>query len=200
MPTLRSVGKGEVHFLQTRQNIVEAAFMLFAEKGTEFSISQIAAAVGIRKASFYAHFASKEELLRKIIEDEAANYFLEIKEGNRDLKSIYSSIIEYFAHDEARLSFWKRLLLFPPSNLMEDIAEEIRSLSRRRLEIIREILDEYVRDGRLPTQDTKKTAIELLSLIHGLLSSRMIYGFKDEDLKYEAIWEDFYRGIGGNNK
>ena len=52
----------------TRQEILDTALGLFAQNGYEAtSISQIADAVGIRKASLYSHFASKREILDELV-------------------------------------------------------------------------------------------------------------------------------------
>lgn len=51
----------------TKQKILEAALDLFSIQGFEAtSISQIASAVGIQKASLYSHFASKQAILDSI--------------------------------------------------------------------------------------------------------------------------------------
>ena len=48
----------------TKQEILETALEMFSVQGFEAtSISQLADAVGIRKASMYSHFASKQEIL-----------------------------------------------------------------------------------------------------------------------------------------
>lgn len=53
----------------TKQKILEAALDLFSVWGYEAtSISQIAGAVGIRKASLYSHYASKHEILDALVE------------------------------------------------------------------------------------------------------------------------------------
>lgn len=53
----------------TKYEILDAALTLFSTGGYEAtSISQIAEAVGIRKASLYSHFASKQEILDALIE------------------------------------------------------------------------------------------------------------------------------------
>ena len=62
----------------TKQEILEAALELFSVQGFEAtSISQIAAAVGIRKASLYSHFASKQAILdalaKEVLEQYAAH-------------------------------------------------------------------------------------------------------------------------------
>ena len=53
----------------TKQEILEAALDLFSTQGFEAtSVSQIADAVGIRKASLYSHFASKQEILDTLVQ------------------------------------------------------------------------------------------------------------------------------------
>ena len=54
---------------RTKYEILDAALTLFSTGGYEAtSISQIAEAVGIRKASLYSHFASKQDILDELIE------------------------------------------------------------------------------------------------------------------------------------
>src|SRR3954454_20299399 len=53
----------------TRQRIQEVARELFRTHGvTQVSLQQIAAELGITKPALYYHFASREELVRSIIE------------------------------------------------------------------------------------------------------------------------------------
>ena len=52
-----------------REKILKAAIALFAERGfTNVSQREIAAAVGIKAASIYNHFQSKEAILEEIVE------------------------------------------------------------------------------------------------------------------------------------
>lgn len=183
--------------METRNNIIKVAFRLFADKGTEFSIAEVTKEVGIQKASFYAHFNSKETLLYEIIDKEIDNYFFEIKEGNRNLKNIFFSILNYYQGSEVKLYFWKRLLLFPPKVFKDTLVKKIADLSLKRFEIIKDIIGGYIENGKLPDQNIDKAAIELLSLIHGLLTSVIIYNYRDRKDEYVEIWEDFWRGIGG---
>lgn len=54
---------------KTRQEILNTALELFSVQGYEAtSVSQIADAVGIRKASLYSHFTSKQEILDALIQ------------------------------------------------------------------------------------------------------------------------------------
>ena len=59
----------------TRQRILEAALELFSVQGFEAtSISQIASAVGIRKASLYSHFENKQAILDALVRDVLDQY------------------------------------------------------------------------------------------------------------------------------
>lgn len=59
----------------TKQKILDAALDLFSVQGYEAtSISQIADAVDIRKASLYSHFKSKQEILDALIETVSEEY------------------------------------------------------------------------------------------------------------------------------
>ena len=59
----------------TKQEILEASLELFSVQGFEAtSISQIAGAVGIRKASLYSHFESKQDILDAIVKNVLEQY------------------------------------------------------------------------------------------------------------------------------
>lgn len=59
----------------TKQEILDAALTLFSTQGYEAtSISQLADAVGIRKASLYSHFGSKQEILDELVRNILEQY------------------------------------------------------------------------------------------------------------------------------
>ena len=59
----------------TKQKILDAALELFSTQGFEAtSVSQIAYEVGIRKASVYSHFASKQEILESLMQEIMKQY------------------------------------------------------------------------------------------------------------------------------
>lgn len=61
----------------TKQEILNAALDLFSVQGFEAtSISQIADAVGIRKASLYSHFENKQAILDALVKDVLEQYAL----------------------------------------------------------------------------------------------------------------------------
>ena len=59
----------------TKQEILEAALDLFSVQGFEAtSISQIAGAVGIRKASLYSHFENKQAIMDALVQEVLKQY------------------------------------------------------------------------------------------------------------------------------
>ena len=59
----------------TKQGILDAALELFSVQGYEAtSISQLAEAVGIRKASLYSHFENKQAILDALIQATIGEY------------------------------------------------------------------------------------------------------------------------------
>ena len=71
------LGKGakSMEKSSTREEILEAALDLFSVNGYEAtSISQLADAVRIRKASLYSHFANKQDILDTVVETVLKGY------------------------------------------------------------------------------------------------------------------------------
>ena len=59
----------------TKQEILDVALELFSVKGFEAtSLSMIADAVGIRKASLYSHFENKQAILDALVEEVLKQY------------------------------------------------------------------------------------------------------------------------------
>ena len=75
MPTSNWKRAKSMEKSKTREQILEAALDLFAVNGYEAtSISQLADAVGIRKASLYSHFANKQDILDTVVETVLKGY------------------------------------------------------------------------------------------------------------------------------
>ncbi|GAB6935178.1 TetR/AcrR family transcriptional regulator [Calditerricola yamamurae] len=88
---------------QTRQQIIDTAFRLIAEKGYDaMSIEEIMTEIGRTKGAFYSHFQSKEELLYEVMRTKLDRKFSEIaektlpklKEESCDVREILRHILE----------------------------------------------------------------------------------------------------------
>ena len=184
--------------METKQKLMDSAFRLFADKGTEFSLTEVASEVGIQKASIYAHFSSKEDLLYAVINREINQYFLEINAHCDDLKSMFVMILDYYDKSLTKLYFWKRLLLFPPKAFAETLIAKIHCLSEERFQMVKDIIQANMDKGIIRCQDPESVAISYTAMTHGLLSSILIYQPEDVTVHFEEIWENFRRGICSN--
>ncbi|AFM39393.1 transcriptional regulator [Desulfosporosinus acidiphilus SJ4] len=181
--------------METKKKLMDSAFKLFAYKGNGFSLSEVASEVGIQKASIYAHFASKEELLYAVIDQEINQYFFEINEHYRDLKTLFSMTLNYYDKSQAKLYFWKRLLLFPPKAFTQTLIAKIHVLSEERFQMVKDIICAYMKEGIIRNQDPETVAISYMAMIHGILSSIIIYQAENVTIHFEDIWENFWKGI-----
>ena len=112
----------------TRDEILNVALNLFSVNGYEAtSISQIADAVGIRKASLYSHFSSKQEILNNVVESVLKGYaehsifanadwddpeFTKDQEGMtaEDAAKMIQGQVRYIVHDPA-ISRGRKMLM-----------------------------------------------------------------------------------------
>lgn len=161
--------------METKNKIINAAYGLFANKGMEFTLNEAAEVVGIKKASIYAHFSSKEELLYRLFNEEMDEYFVAVEQSSRTLKELYFGIINYYGSSKEKLLFWKRLLLFPPDTMKSEVRQRMVELSEARMEKVKVLIRDEFFPGTEIGRNIDRLAVMFLSLIHGLLSSEIIY-------------------------
>lgn len=141
----------------TRQQILQAALELFSTQGFEAtSMSQIADAVGIRKASVYSHFESKQALLDALLQETLEQY---------DRHSLFAGA------DWDDPAFTAARQDIPPDRTVEKILQQVRyilhdpqiSRSRKMLTI------EQFRNPTLKALRTRQNYTEVLRYFTGLV-------------------------------
>ena len=156
----------------TKQEILEAALELFSVQGFEAtSISQIASAVGIRKASLYSHFENKQAILDELVKE----------------------VLErYAAHSVFAKTDWGKEsdnLPFTPDDSVQMIKEQIRyilhdphiSKARKMLVI------EQFQNSELAKLQTKQNYSDVLEYFTGLIEQLIRHGvLAEEDPKIMA--------------
>ncbi len=148
----------------TKQEILEAALELFSVQGYEAtSIAQIAAAVGIRKASMYSHFASKQEILDALVQAGLAQY---------NARAIFARA------DWDDLAFLKDKQALTPDAVLQMILGQVKyilhdpqiSRSRKMLTI------EQFQNPELKALQTKQNYTDVLRYFTGLIRFLMRQG------------------------
>ncbi|MCG8570149.1 MAG: TetR/AcrR family transcriptional regulator [Spirochaetes bacterium] len=117
----------------TKQVIIKKAIHLFSKNGYEgTSMRDIAASVGIKKASLYSHFKGKEEIFFTIYQGilETYSHFLKSliqqTEGEsleRALTHILRQFIQFYAKEQS-MRLWERIYLFPPECMLQSMTDK----------------------------------------------------------------------------
>jgi AcrR family transcriptional regulator len=166
----------------TRDEILNVALDLFSVNGYEAtSISQIADAVGIRKASLYSHFGSKQEILDNVVESVLNGYaehsiftkadwddpeFTKDKEGMTadDAAKMIQGQVRYIVHDPA-ISRGRKLLLIEQFRNRELSVLQTRMNYEGIMKYFEGIIRYLIRSNTLREADTEIMAAQLSSPI-----------------------------------
>lgn len=110
------------------KRICAAAVLHFAERGYHAaSLNEIAEAVGIRKASLYAHFTSKDALYRQVFEDALQYELIYLNQCFADELASEQAGMHYCSglaqryQTSEHLRFLLRSAYFPPASLQQPI-------------------------------------------------------------------------------
>ncbi len=181
----------------TKRLILDRALELFTDKGYEgCSMDDIAKAVGIRKASLYAHFDGKERVFATIFEeilDEYVRYIDELTAPEPDdgavarLKRIFLSFIRY-CHGNLRMYFWDRYFYYPPEFLKEYIGLKTRETNDIFLERIGLWIEKGVGSGEICAENARSLALAYYYLMIGLSMSVKLFDEAELRREAEAAW------------
>ena len=136
----------------TSQRLLDAAAALFARKGYgATSTREIAAALGIQKASLYYHIGSKEELLYAICKSSLEQIRGDVEAALHDVREPLERIgVLICAHVESMLRDQKRHSV---------AVAEMHLLSQDRLAQVRALRDAYENLVRSVLQDARKAGL-----------------------------------------
>ena len=158
----------------TKQEILKAALDLFSVQGYEAtSISQIAEAVGIRKASLYSHFESKQAILDALVKEVLDQYALHSIFAGRDWEKDSGSLpltadgavhmiqgqIRYILHDHA-ISRARKMLVIEQFQNPELAKLQTKQNYTDVLEYFTGLMKQMIRRGILQEDDPEIMAAQ----------------------------------------
>ena len=151
----------------TKRSIMETALQLFSVQGYDAtSISQIADAVGIRKASLYSHFASKQDILDSLLEEVLQQYEQHSVFAGKDWEKDPSGLP--MNSDEA--------VTMVQGQLQYIVHDPLIQRGRKMLFI------EQFRNSRLAKIQTRQNYTDIMSYFTGMIRCLIEKGvLKDED-------------------
>lgn len=117
-----------------RGEILRAATRLFAERGFDgTALQDIAEAVGVRKPSLLYHFASKEELHQRVLDEVLARWndslpriLLAATAGEAQFEGVTREIVTFFNADPDRARLLIREALDRPAEMRARLAKHVQ--------------------------------------------------------------------------
>ena len=151
----------------TKRSIMETALQLFSVQGYDAtSISQIADAVGIRKASLYSHFASKQDILDSLLEEVLQQY---------EQHSVFAG--KDWEKDPSGLPMNSDEAVTMVQGQLQYIVHDLLIQRGRKMLVI-----EQFRNSRLAKIQTRQNYTDIMSYFTGMIRCLIEKGvLKDED-------------------
>lgn len=185
----------------TRTAILEAArgrFVRFGPRKT--TMDEVARAAGCSRTTLYSHFRNKEDLYGSLLEQDAEAFIRDASVAVAKAPGARARIramIEITRASYARNDVLRMALTGDAEMSLEGVAHVYtRGQERRIIELLREILEDGVREGSLRDIDPERVAY-LMFHLGNVLVEREVSGAGDYDFdEIMAVMDDvFARGI-----
>ncbi|MET0289484.1 MAG: TetR/AcrR family transcriptional regulator [Pseudoxanthomonas sp.] len=186
-PLSATLGAGE----DRRQRVFQAVRDLLAEQGLRISMDGVAQRAGCSKQTLYAHFGSKQELLKAMVRDNLEQSTGELREG----ETLQHTLLRFAQSHLERLA---DPLIVASSQLViaeaKQYPEEARALFREGAESLLDQLAVWLQAamerGELRHDDPHYAAELLLSMIIGLDFERQRFAVPVRDAVARRDWAD----------
>ncbi|WP_341720871.1 TetR/AcrR family transcriptional regulator [Micromonospora sp. FIMYZ51] len=172
--------------IDKRHAILDAAFVVFAEKGyAQACVKEIAAAAGVAKPTVYNHLSDKENLFRHAIEAASGAHLQQqlaalgrLADPEADVRTALSRVASELARSGCAERAWalRRLLYAEASRFPELLDTGAGPYADRLAEALADRLARLALAGRLRITDPTLAAEQFLALITGPLQRRSRYG------------------------
>lgn len=157
-----------------RRAVEEGARLLETARGRDFTLAEVAAAVGCRAPALYNHFANKDALLRAI-HDEGFRRLYAYKvgldaAGLDPLARLRAGGLAYLAFARENPELYRLMFAPPPLPGLEPMPFDTRHPARGAFDRLRGAVEACRDAGHLAGLDAERTAFTLWSAVHGAAS------------------------------
>jgi AcrR family transcriptional regulator len=188
----------------TKQDILARSLELFMEKGYDgASMSDIAAATGIKKASLYAHYTGKEDIFSAVFSDVLLDYRQAISSLTKKrtdesaltrLERMFRAFLRY-CHQNTKVYFWDRYFYFPPEFIREHMEEETRTTQDEFLNAISVAISEGIERGEIRQQPVESASLAYYYAMIGLSMSLKLYSREELERDITLVWGGLEQGL-----
>ncbi|WP_159885130.1 TetR/AcrR family transcriptional regulator [Paenibacillus puerhi] len=189
----------------TSTRIKEAALQLFTRNGYDgVPLSEIAAAVGIKTPSIYAHYKSKDDLFLAVLSDcldehnrrmEQLIASLQGRTAAEKLRTILEDARHSYLLGEEQVTFLKRAMLFPPAALEEQLRDQFSGSEEALHAELGTIFKEGMDAGEIRRQPVDELIASFLCVMDGLFLQQYYYRQEGWHSRLDAVWSIFWKGI-----
>lgn len=188
----------------TKQEILEHALTLFMNRGYEgASMSDLAAATGIKKASLYAHYSGKEEIFSAVFTGVVEEYretiaLITLRRDEESaltrLERMFRAFLRY-CHNNPRMYFWDRYFYFPPEFIKERMERETKETQGEFQQTIQAAISEGIARGEIRQQPVESAALSYYYLMIGLSMSVKLYDREALEKDISLTWDGLSQGL-----
>ncbi|MFA6988888.1 MAG: TetR/AcrR family transcriptional regulator [Candidatus Gastranaerophilaceae bacterium] len=168
--------------LNRREDIIEAAQILFVEKGFEkTSVDEIAKCIGISKGSIYLDFKNKNEIYVAIVEQRAIELLEQVEENIKAAKAPYLNALGYFLKTHPLTVFDRTICQLSSCialiHTSYEIKKKLKHVIQRVHNAVGFLLEKAAKNGEIQQFDDYNNLAHLLHIsFHGF--------YPPYDLKY----------------
>ncbi len=183
------------HREQVRGRLFAALARLMNTTGFDtLTMSDIAAEAGVGRTSVYNHFADKESLLIGYIEHETGQFLVDLRAALAEVTDPEERLRVYVRQ---QIYLKRTYHLAPGPDLRSVVSRETLMRLREHVQeveqLLREILDDGIKAGRLPEQDVDA----VVPLVHACLTGREVPREHEARERAVVATEDFVlRAVG----
>lgn len=177
-----------------RNQILEAAKQMFGKFGfAKTTLEDVANLVGMKKASLYYYYSSKEQLFRDVVKSETDELIRELESTIFKLNSVEEQLKSFV---KIRIDYLHKLINL--HNLAASIIIEVRPIcenlyrefSDKQIEIVSKILSEGIKNNQIKNLDLSRTAKVFITAVESI-TMRDIWKSKfSQEIDYKTIEDD----------
>lgn len=187
-----------------KDEIINKSLKLFASKGyLGTSMNDIAVASGIKKASLYSHYPSKESIFTAVFDfilDDYTKFIVSITTCTEDtnyiekLTSIFSSYVRNCI-DNKNMIFWDRYYYYPPEFIKDYISIKTNEIEMLFMDKIITIIQDGIEHGEIKDRPAPDIALSFYYMMIGFAMSIGFYTKKEVDVDITKCITVFIDGI-----
>lgn len=186
-----------------KEEVLKIAFYLFAEKGYQLSMAEIAERVGIKTPSLYSHFKNKDEIIYLMVKKLVADLFDQMSRAldesqelgcGQAMKNVFFTSMR--VNDYDRLRVYRRL----PFIGKEDIRDRCIGIMRERevsfIGRLVGVIQKGIQTGEIHETVEGGIITLFMAMLQGNLDGKLLY-INHENIEefFEKSWACYWDGI-----